>query len=316
MTNTFEIEGLSDGDQKSAVWRQFFFAIWRLLRPYQWIKNTLVYVPLFAAHQYGDLSGMMLLMGAFGVFNLVSSSAYIINDLLDVEHDRLHPRKKNRPFAAGELRLMVGWILAPLLFCLAMVCCYVFFPMRFMGCLLGYFLLTLAYSIQLKKYSSLDVLVLACLYTLRIIAGGLAISLNLSFWLLTFALLIFLSLAWIKRYIEVSALQRNNSLDVVPGRGYVAEDLHFIAGVGPCAGYLSVLVLALYIQDNTASYLYHSPHLLWLACPLLLYWISYIWLVAYRGMMDDDPILFAVKDKVSLFVAILFITIGVFATIL
>lgn len=315
MTDSIDI--YVDSYPQKKINRKFFSALWRLLRPYQWIKNTLVWVPLLAAHQYGDISKLIVLAIAFCAFNLVSSSAYVMNDVLDVAHDRLHPRKKNRPFAARELPIIVGWILTPLLFCLAILLSDIFLSLRFAESLCIYFLLTVAYSVRLKKYIALDAVVLAVLYTMRIIAGGVAIAVDLSFWLLAFSLFLFLSLAWVKRYSELSLLgiQKDNP-PALPGRGYISHDLHFIASVGAASGYLSVLVFALYIHDNAASYLYHAPQLLWLACPLLLYWVSYIWLVAYRGNMHDDPILFIIKDKLSLLVGILFVVIGVCATVL
>lgn len=315
MTDTIDI-GV-DGYPKQITQRNFFAVVWLLLRPYQWIKNILIWVPFVAAHQYGNLSKLILLGAAFCAFNLVASSAYVLNDILDVAHDRLHPCKKYRPFAAGELPIGVGWILSPLLFFAAMVISYVFLPLHFAECLICYFLLTLAYSIWVKKYIALDVVVLAVLYTMRIVAGGVAIAVDISFWLLTFSLFLFLSLAWIKRYSELLVLcAEEDSSSVLPGRGYIAQDLHFIAGVGSASGYISVLVLALYIHDNAASYLYRSPQILWLGCPLLLYWVSSIWLNAYRGKMHDDPILFALKDRNSLVVALLFVTVAVCATIL
>ncbi|HJU40284.1 MAG TPA: hypothetical protein VJ724_11975, partial [Tahibacter sp.] len=167
-----------------------------------------------------------------------------------------------------------------------------------------YYALTLAYSLHLKRVVMLDVVVLAALYTVRIIGGAAAIGGGLSFWLLAFSMFLFLSLAMLKRYTELAALQ-NGPTNKASGRGYTVDDVPLIQSLGGSSGYLSVLVLALYINSTASEALYHRPQILWLLCPLLLYWISRVWLVAHRGGMHDDPVVFALVDTVSRIVLVL-----------
>lgn len=270
----------------------------RALRPHQWIKNLLLLVPLFAAHRYTDPASVMQAMVALFVFSLTASGIYILNDLVDVDADRRHASKRRRPFAAGELSLLHGWMVWPVCVGLAFAIAAATLPMRFVAELAAYVGVTAAYSFVLKRIAIIDAITLAGLYTLRIIAGAAAIEVPLSFWLLSFSIFIFLSLAFIKRYSELRAARDAERTDPLPGRGYRPDDLELISSLGSGAGYISVLVLALYIQDGSAQ-LYHAPKLIWLACPLLLYWISRAWLVAHRGEMHHDPIVFALKDRAS-----------------
>ena len=276
----------------------------RALRLHQWVKNLLVFIPLLAAHQYTNFSSVALAALAFVAFGLTASSVYLFNDLADLAHDRRHPRKKNRPLAAGDLSLPAGWLLSVGLVVAGLALAYAALPAAFVGYLVGYFTLSNAYSLLLKRVAALDVLVLAGLYTMRIIAGAAAVSVLLSFWLLTFSLFMFLSLAYIKRYCEASA-----STSQLPGRGYQRDDLTVISTLGVAAGYIAVLVLALYIQASTTAELYQDPQLIWLACPLLLYWISRAWIIVHRDQMHDDPIVFALKDPVSWVVGALFVAV-------
>lgn len=283
----------------------------KALRPHQWIKNLLIFVPLLAAHRFTDGVSLFNSALAFVIFGLTASSVYILNDLADVADDRHHHRKRFRPFASGNLSLLSGWLAWPLLLLTAFFLGSVFLPLSFTGVLGAYFVLTLAYSLQLKQTAMLDVLTLAGLYTIRIIAGAAAIAVPLSFWLLTFSMFVFLSLAFIKRFSELKSARHNGHEGNIRGRGYVHQDLELVSSMGSSAGYLSVLVLALYIQDAHTSELYAAPQLIWLACPILLYWISRAWLIAHRGQMHDDPIVFAIKDWVSWIVGGCFL--GVFA---
>ncbi len=197
----------------------------------------------------------------------------------------------------------------PVLLLVAFILAGLTLPLAFEGVLATYFVLTLAYSIRLKQSAIVDVLTLAGLYTLRIIAGAAAIGVPLSFWLLTFSMFIFLSLAFIKRFSELKRARASGSKEMVRGRGYAHEDLEIVSSLGTGSGYLSVLVLALYIQDSHSASLYQTPQLIWLACPLLLFWISRAWIIAHRGQMHDDPIVFALKDKVSWLMGFCFIII-------
>ncbi|MEK6350101.1 MAG: UbiA family prenyltransferase [Burkholderia sp.] len=277
----------------------------RALRFHQWLKNLLIFVPVFAAHKMSDPMLMLQALLAFMAFGLCASSAYLLNDLLDLQDDRHHPMKRKRPFASGALPIAHGALLAPLLLATAAGIAWLALPPRFAEVLGGYYVLTLAYSLFLKKQAMVDVVVLAGLYTARIIAGAAAVSVPLTFWLLGFSMFIFLSLALAKRYAELHSMQARG-VEKTRGRGYLASDLPLISSLGTSSGYLAVLVLALYIQDARTAELYRSPQTIWLACPLLLYWISRMWMVSHRGQMHHDPIVFAARDRVSLVIAVLF----------
>jgi 4-hydroxybenzoate polyprenyltransferase len=274
------------------------------LRLHQWLKNLLILLPLLAAHKLTSPDLVVAAIIAFFTFGLCASSVYLLNDLLDLEDDRHHPVKRRRPLASGALPLMWGIGLFPILLVGAFVGARAFLPWRFCIVLLGYYVLTLAYSMYLKRQVMVDVVVLAMLYTIRIVAGTAAIHGLLTFWLLAFSMFIFLSLALVKRYAELHSM-RERGLVKTRGRGYVASDLPLLSSLGTSSGYLAVLVLALYIQDGKTASLYRHPQVIWLACPLLLYWVSRTWVIAHRGLMHDDPIVFAARDRVSLAVVAL-----------
>jgi len=288
----------------------------RAMRPHQWLKNLLVLVPLLAAHHYDSALGVMQALLAFVVFSLTASSVYLLNDLVDVGDDRHHARKRRRPFASGQLSLMAGWLAWPLLLAAGAGLAVMGLPPRFLGALAVYFVLTLAYSFRLKQVPVVDVLSLAALYTLRIVAGAFAVSVELSFWLLSFSMFVFLSLAFIKRYSELYAARQAGQSQPLRGRGYIQQDLELVSSLGSNAGYIAVLVLAFYIQDGHTARLYAHPTLIWLACPLMLYWISRAWLIAHRGQMHDDPIVFAIKDRASWLVGALLGAVFVLAKVL
>jgi 4-hydroxybenzoate polyprenyltransferase/phosphoserine phosphatase len=278
-------------------------AIVRALRPHQWAKNVLVLVPLFAAHRIGDLTSLAHALAALVAFCLCASSVYLVNDMLDLEADRGHARKSKRPFASGDLSIATGLLLAPLLLALAALIA-VFLPLKFQLCLAAYYALTFAYSIKLKRLVLVDAVALAGLYTLRIIAGAGAVTVALSFWLLLFSVFLFLSLAFVKRYAELDALRRQQKLQAL-GRGYRVEDLAVLQSFGTAAGYLSVLVLALYINSPEIQPLYSRPKVIWMLCVLMLYWISRVWMTAHRGAMHDDPVVYALRDRISLGIGLL-----------
>ncbi len=269
----------------------------KALRVHQWIKNVLVFLPLLASHRVLELDRVAAALLAFVCFGLCASSVYLTNDLLDLPSDRQHHRKRNRPFAAGTLPLIAGPIAAVLLLIAGFGLAF-FVSHLFVGVLLGYYILTTAYSIRLKRIMMLDVVVLATLYTTRILAGTAAIHTKPSFWLLAFSMFIFLSLAMVKRYTELLALQKKGQVKA-SGRGYDVEDIPLIQSLGGSSGYLAVLVLALYVDSTASMSLYDHPHYLWMLCPLLLYWISRTWAIAHRGIMHDDPVVFAVMDRTS-----------------
>jgi 4-hydroxybenzoate polyprenyltransferase len=285
----------------------------RVFRVHQWLKNLLLFVPLFAAHQIGNFQSLSTLILAFASFSLCASAVYIANDLLDLESDRKHPRKRHRPFACAAVSIKVGVILAPI-FAIASLVLGLVVGAAFTAWLVVYFLLTCAYSLWLKRLALIDCLTLAALYTLRIIAGAAAVAISLSFWLLAFSIFIFLSLAFVKRYAELQVqAQAGNSH--AHGRGYAVTDAPLVQTLGITAGYAAVLVLALYLHGETVVQLYKTPFLIWLAVPTLLFWISWVWMKAHRGEMHDDPIVFALKDKASLIAAALTATSFVLASI-
>lgn len=281
----------------------------RALRPHQWMKNLLVFVPLLAAHIYGNVNQDMLALIAFLVFCLTASSVYVLNDLVDVPDDRHHVRKRKRAFASGDLSLLTGWLVWPGLLLSACLFALALLPAKFFFALSIYFILTVAYTFALKRRFIVDVITLAALYTLRMAAGAASVAVPLSFWLLSFSMFVFLSLAFIKRYSELQRARDKSSADAIRGRGYVPEDMEMVSTMGVSSGYLSVLVLALYIQDSHTALLYATPKIIWLACPLLLYWISRAWMLTHRGLMHDDPIVFAIKDKTSWLVGACFMAI-------
>jgi 4-hydroxybenzoate polyprenyltransferase len=273
------------------------------LRPHQWAKNALLVAPLLAAHRVADIAALGKVFLGLVAFSLCASSMYVLNDLLDLEADREHPRKSTRPFACGELSVATGLALSPALLA-AGVAISLTLPIKFRLALAAYCALAVAYSFVLKRFAVLDALALAGLYTLRIIAGAGAATVALSFWLLVFSAFLFLSLALVKRYAELEALRRRQRLQAL-GRGYRVEDLPLLLSCGTAAGYLSVLVLALYINSPDIQGLYHRPKAVWLLCALVLYWITRVWITAHRGDMHDDPVIYALRDRVSLGLGVL-----------
>ncbi|MDX1693517.1 MAG: UbiA family prenyltransferase [Ketobacteraceae bacterium] len=282
----------------------------KALRVHQWVKNGLIFVPLAASHQITNVNFFLLCVGAFIAFSLCASSVYLLNDLLDLNDDRRHKTKRNRPFAAGTLNLLYGLLLAPVLLVVAFVLAALI-SADFFVVLLCYYILTFAYSFMLKRIVLIDVITLAGLYTVRIIAGAAAISVMLSFWLLAFSVFVFLSLALVKRYTELRALQ-DKSVKKTLGRGYHADDIELLSSLGGSSGYISVLVLALYINSSDVKVLYDQPMIMWPICLIMLFWISRVWIVAHRGNMHDDPIVFALKDKVSILCGVI---IGAFMVV-
>ncbi len=271
----------------------------RALRPHQWTKNLLVFVPLALTPQHvGDPAKQLTAFFAFLALSMVASAGYVVNDLLDLDADRQHPTKRDRPFASGALPLGWGWALAGLLSAAGLGLALATTPEGFVGMLVLYAGATLAYSGFFKRQLLLDVIVLAGLYTLRVIAGSAAVDIGLTPWLLAFSLFIFLSLAFAKRYAELRLLASRSETHA-RGRAYQVGDLDLIAMLGSTSGYLSVLVLCLYINSEAVRALYRTVDVLWFLSPILLYWISRIWLLAKRGELPGDPVAFAVRDPAS-----------------
>ncbi|MDN5870262.1 MAG: UbiA family prenyltransferase [Nitrococcus sp.] len=275
----------------------------RALRLHQWLKNLLVFVPLVAALQFTNSVALLHLTIAFFAFGLCASSVYVLNDLIDLEDDRQHPRKRHRPFAAGELTIARGCMLIPVLLTGA-IALSLWLPLEFLGVLGIYYATTLAYSLRSNQGVVRDICALALLYTVRIVGGGAATGIPLSFWLLAFSLFIFLSLAVAKRCAEL-ALMRDMGEKRSHGRGYRVEDLPLLYSVGVGAGYVATLILSLYLTSDAVARAYSHPWMLWVFCPMLLYWITRVWLKTYRGEMHDDPVVFAVRDNASLILAIM-----------
>lgn len=278
----------------------------KAMRLHQWAKNSLIFVPLLAAHQALDLGKLSEGLFAFLLFGLCASSVYLINDILDIPDDRHHPSKKKRPIPAGLISLKQVVLFAPALCGSAFILSAIFLPPLFTLCLAAYMILTSLYSFALKRVLFIDVITLAMLYTQRIIAGVAVFEVRMSFWLLALSTFLFLSLALVKRYTELIAARNRNELGKTKGRGYHTDDIELISSLGGSAGYISALVLALYIQDPETISFYSHPEYIWLACPVLLYWISRTWILAHRGEMNDDPVVFAMKDKVSLICGVMF----------
>jgi 4-hydroxybenzoate polyprenyltransferase len=275
----------------------WWHGIVQALRPHHWVKNLIIFVPLLTSHRWGDLAAALNALVAFFVFSWCASGVYVLNDLLDLEADRHHPTKRQRPFAAGNLPLPLGLVLAPVLLITSGLVAWKLSG-SFAAVLAIYLILTTSYSWRLKQVPLVDVFCLAGLYTIRLIAGHEATEIVYSFWLLVFSMFIFLSLALVKRFLELKGA-RQRSGAVLKGRGYVPGDTELVATMGMSSGYLSVLVLALYVNGQEVHLLYHRPLVLLLICPVLFYWISRVWLLAHRGQMDEDPIVFALKDRVS-----------------
>lgn len=269
----------------------------RAVRVHQWIKNILLFLPALAGHFFSASTWGTLLLG-FAAFSLCASSVYLLNDLLDLRSDRRSKSKQRRPFAAGALPLSHGLLLAPLLL-LGALGLGLAVSVDFLAVLVGYYALTLAYSFILKRLAMLDVVALCCLYGIRMIAGSVAASVPLSHWFAAFAMFLFFFLALIKRATELAVL-RKVGLAGASGRDYRSDDLAVIESMAAGSGFVSVLVLALYVSSVEGSQLYAHPERLWAACLVMIYWVGHLLLTTHRGDMHDDPVVFAVTDGKSL----------------
>ncbi|MCB1865580.1 MAG: UbiA family prenyltransferase [Chromatiales bacterium] len=269
------------------------------IRLHQWVKNLLVFVPVITAHQLLAHGTLATAATAFVVFGLCTASVYLLNDLLDLREDRLHATKRLRPIAAGLLSIQHAVFYLFALLVLAFVGAWLLLPAGFLLVLLIYYLLTVAYSLALKRLALVDIITLAALYTLRIIAGGVATGIELSFWLLAFSMFLFTSLALAKRYTEIARLSGQQALSA-PGRGYRVGDLAALMHFGVASAQTSVLILALYLNSEAVSALYTEPRWLWLLCPIVMYLTARIWLLAHRDELNDDPVLFVLRDRLSL----------------
>jgi 4-hydroxybenzoate polyprenyltransferase/phosphoserine phosphatase len=284
----------------------------KALRLHQWAKNALLFVPLLAAHSL-DATAWLRVLAGFVVFGLCASATYVINDLWDLRSDRLHPRKRNRPFASAVLPIGHGIALVATLLPFSLLAAW-WLSSGFFALVALYVFITLCYSFRLKRIPLVDVLTLAVLYTHRILTGGVLAELNVTHWLLAVSLFMFLSLALVKRCTELEWVQEAGKADAA-GRGYRASDLSYLVSMGIASGFVAVMVLALYIESQRGSVAYPNAEALWLVLPVLLYWIMRLWIKTSRMEIHDDPLLFAAKDRSSWGVGVVTAAIVLLATL-
>ena len=283
---------------RSSSLRTFIKAI----RVHQWAKNALIFLPMLLAHHL-QTPVVLAAVLAFICFSLCASATYIVNDLLDLEADRQHPRKRKRAFASGNLSAAAGAAISSAFLALSFGTAAVLLPRAFLGCLILYLVTTLAYSLTLKRIVILDVVILSALYTLRMLAGAAATHTYISPWLAAFAIFIFLSLAMVKRFSELQNV-RNAGTEISNGRGYLLNDIEQIRSFGTSSAFASVVVLAVYIGQPDVLSLYHHHQRMWLMPPLLILWLCRVWLLASRGELDEDPVVFALTDSLSLLMGV------------
>lgn len=277
----------------------FIPSVIRAIRVHQWAKNVLIFLPFILGHKW-NLNVALSALLAFFCFSFCASGTYLVNDLLDMDADRHHLKKRMRPFAAGDLSVLAGLGISALLIVLSSVC-LLFLPLAFTAWMGIYFASTLAYSLYFKRMVLLDVLALSGLYTVRLLAGGAATSTPISHWLSGFSIFLFLSLAIVKRFAELqSTLQ--DGLTPKNGRGYQLSDIEQMRSFGTASAFASVVVFANYISGFDVIALYHQPRLLWLIMPLLILWLCRVWLLASRGDLNEDPVVFALTDRMSLLI--------------
>lgn len=279
----------------------------QLIRAHQWAKNLILFIPLLTSHSFSNIQNGVL---AFLSFSLTASSVYIINDLLDLDNDRIHHLKKRRPIAAGDLGIIPSVYLSFTLLTVGVGLSY-FINTAFMLLVVFYVVVTVLYSFFLKRLLLIDTIILSLLYCLRLLAGHLAMDIPLSFWLMSFAIFFFFSLAMSKRFMELKYFLDSGSTGKIKGRGYEGVDLMPLGILGASSGVLSISIFSLYLQSDKVIPLYQSPMLLILLIPIFLYWISRVWILAYRGVLNEDPIIFALKDVMSyvLFIVVMVVII-------
>jgi len=301
--------GMTERQPVSKIWhgKSVSIRIWfKALRIHQWLKNILLFVPLFVSGKYTDPENIFLVLIGFLAFSVLASATYLINDLLDLDADRQHPRKKLRPFASGDLSISHG-VIGLLVLSIVVLALASYTPIGFQLCLFSYLLFTLGYSFFLKYYVIADVIALAGLFTVRIIAGALILNVSLSFWLLAFSMFLFFSLALVKRCAEIKMLEQMNQFNS-SGRDYNVSDYDLMQSLGVTSAFMSILLMAFYVQDAYSGSVYSQPVVLWLTLPAFVYWLCRMWLKTSRSEMHDDPIIFSLKDKGSI-VTIAFICI-------
>lgn len=282
------------------------------LRLYQWVKNLLVFMPLFLAHSLDSTESLVSGVLAFFAFCFCASALYSVNDLFDLEADRRHPSKKKRPLAAGALQVPFAIAMVSVLLLMSLACSVLVQETTFLLWILTYAVLALAYSVVLKRMPMLDVITLSGLYVIRILAGASATGTFVSPWLLMFGLFIFLTLAFLKRYTELRTAQQQEVVKV-SGRGYYVSDVEIIGVFGPASGLIGILIFVLYLSGPDVQRLYDYPLRLWIAVPIFIYWLGRVWLLGHRDQVDDDPVLFVLRDKASYVVVGLLVAIVLWA---
>lgn len=270
------------------------------LRVHQWVKNTLLFVPLLTAFEFMDMYKFSSVLCAFLSYSLVASGTYLLNDIWDLRFDRLHPRKCHRPLANGSIPIINGLAMVVFLFSIALGIA-LFISKTFVAMLVIYFILTSAYSLVFKHHLFVDIIILSSLYTLRIITGVIVIQVTVSSWLLTFSMFLFLSLALIKRCGELVSIEKNSATAVISGRDYSPNDLVVLWPLGVGASMAAIVVFGLFINAPETQLRYASPELLWAVAIGLMYWLGRIWIKTSRGEMHDDPIVYVIKDSISYF---------------
>lgn len=291
-------------------------AMIRAMRPHHWLKNGLVFVPILLNHDVFDPAAIGHGFIAFIAFCLLASAIYLLNDIVDVEADRRHPTKCKRPLAAGEITEAQAYMAVPALIVVAFGLSYfVPQPRLFLLALTAYLVLALLYLFFLKRKLLVDVLGLAALHTLRILAGNAAAAIPISSWLLAFSMFLFLSLALVKRYAELRITQDQSGLKKA-GRGYHAEDIEALSQLGMASGCTCALIMALYVDSAAVKELYRHPEIIWLICPIILYQMARVWFLARRGQMPDDPLVFMIRDWRSQLMGAVVVLIMVAATVI
>ncbi|NNC98742.1 MAG: UbiA family prenyltransferase [Gammaproteobacteria bacterium] len=290
----------------------------KAIRIHQWAKNGLIFVPLLVSQSFMHFEAVTSALVAFLSFGFCASATYLLNDLADLESDRKHSIKKARPLAAGLIPIQHAIAAIAVLLLLGLGTSILFLNSGFFLVLSGYLTLTILYSFRLKQVQTVDVIVLASLFTTRVVAGAAAIGVFVSFWLLSFSMFLFLSLAMVKRVSELIHVEKDShgEMEKISGRGYFTADIVVLQSLGGTAGFMSVLVLALYINSPEVMKLYRLPEILWIVVPLIGYWIMRIWIITARGQMNEDPISYAIRNKNSWFVATAILLVMIAAIIL
>jgi 4-hydroxybenzoate polyprenyltransferase/phosphoserine phosphatase len=291
----FQAEGKLEKvfENKTGKWR----VLTRAVRPHQWVKNTLVFLPLLVAHEWQNVVVLRDTLVLFAAFSCMASSVYLLNDLLDLEHDRAHREKRFRGFAAGVLSIPLGIVVGALFFLVGSLATLLLIPQA-APWLLFYWMLTFTYSFYLKQQALVDVFTLSLLYSIRAVAGAVFLTEGLSEWMIAFLIFFFLSLALVKRFSELRSLDKEKA-EKIHGRGYIAEDIAPVGIFGVASAFTSVLVVGLYITNEAGKRLYGKPEFLWLLSLAMLFWLCRTWLLAWRGRIHQDPVIWALRDKFS-----------------